>query len=70
MAARKTREAKAVVPQRENKAVRPAEANKTAPGFIRVRVIKAHDGIDAGTVFSKPERVAKEMINLGFWERV
>lgn len=70
MAARKTKEAKAVVPQRENKAVRPACANKSANGFVRVRVIKAHDGIDAGTVFSKPERVAREMINLGFWERV
>ena len=68
--ARKTKEAKAVVPQRENKAVRPACANKTADGFIRVRVIKAHDGIDAGTVFSKPEAIAKQMINLGFWERV
>jgi len=68
--ARKTKEAKAVVPQRENKAVRPACANKAASGFLRVRVIKAHDGIDAGTVFSKPEAIAKQMINLGFWERV
>jgi hypothetical protein len=70
MAARKKSEAKAVVPQRENKAVRPAYANKKAPGYLRVRVVKAHDGIEAGAVFSKPERVAKEMINLGYWEAV
>ena len=70
MAARKPKEAKAVVPQRENKAVRPTYANKKAPGYLRVRVVKAHDGIEAGAVFSKPERVAKEMINLGYWEAV
>ena len=69
MARKYTQQQKAVVPQRENKAVRPAAANK-ASGFIRVRVIKAHDGIDAGTVFSKPEAIAKQMINFGFWERV
>ena len=68
MAARKPKQAKAVVPQRENKAVRPAAANKAASGWLRVRVVKAHDGIEAGTVFSKPERVAREMINLGYWE--
>ena len=70
MAARKPKSAKAVVPPREDKAVRPAAANKAAPGFIRVRVVKAHDGIDEGTVFSKPERVARDMVNLGFWEIV
>lgn len=70
MAARKPKQAKAVVPPREDKAVRPARANKAASGWLRVRVVKAHDGIEAGTVFSKPERVAKEMINLGFWELV
>lgn len=70
MAARKKSEAKAVVPQRENKAVRPAAANKAADGWLRVRVVKAHDGIEAGTVFGKPERVAREMINLGYWEAV
>ena len=70
MAARKPKQAKAVVPQRENKAVRPAAANKAASGWLRVRVVKAHDGIEAGTVFSKPERVAREMINLGYWELV
>lgn len=70
MARKYTQSQKAVVPSRENKAVRPAAANKSAAGFVRVRVIKAHDGIDAGTVFSRPERVAREMINLGFWERV
>ena len=68
MAARKPKQAKAVVPQRENKAVRPAAANKAASGWLRMRVVKAHDGLEAGTVFSKPERVAREMINLGYWE--
>lgn len=70
MAARKPKQAKAVVPPREDKAVRPARANKAADGWLRVRVVKAHDGLEAGTVFSKPERVAREMINLGFWELV
>ena len=68
MAARKPKSAKAVVPPREDKAVRPAAANKAASGWLRVRVVKAHDGLEAGTVFSKPERVAREMINLGYWE--
>jgi hypothetical protein len=70
MAARKPKQAKAVVPPREDKAVRPARANKAASGWLRVRVVKAHDGLEAGTVFSTPERGAKEMINLGFWELV
>ena len=71
MAARKPKsQAKAVVPPREDKAVRPARANKAASGWLRVRVVKAHDGLEAGTVFVKPERVAKTMINLGFWEAV
>lgn len=68
MARKYTQSQKAVVPPRENKAVRPASANKTAPGFLLVRVVKAHDGIEAGTVFSRPERIAKEMIDLGYWE--
>lgn len=69
MAARKPKsQAKAVVPQRENKAVRPAAANKAASGFLRVRVVKAHDGLEAGTVLSRPQRIAQEMINLGYWE--
>ena len=70
MARKYTQSQKAVVPSRENKAVRPAAANKSASGFVRVRVVKAHDGIEAGTVLSRPDRVAREMINLGFWERV
>lgn len=67
MAARKPKEAKAVVPQRENKAVRPAAANK-ADGYVRVRVVKAHDGIEEGAVLSRPAAVAQQMINLGYWE--
>ncbi|MBO7510722.1 MAG: hypothetical protein J6T35_06005, partial [Bacteroidales bacterium] len=67
MAARKPKQAKAVVPPREDKAVRPAAANKAAGGFLRVRVVKAHDGLEAGTVLSRPQRIAQEMINLGFW---
>ena len=70
MAARKPKQAKAVVPPREDKAVRPACANKAASGWMRVRVVKAHDGLEAGTEFVKPERVAKTMINLGYWEAV
>ena len=70
MAARKPKQAKAVVPPREDKAVRPATANKAAGGFLRVRVVKAHDGLEAGAVLSRPQRVAQEMINLGFWELV
>lgn len=66
MAARKPKEAKAVVPQRENKAVRPAAANK-ADGFVRVRVVKAHDGIEEGAVFSRPAAVAQQMVKLGYW---
>lgn len=70
MAARKPKSAKAVVPPREDKAVRPAAANKGANGYLRVRVVKAHDGLEAGAVFTRPERVAREMVNLGFWEIV
>lgn len=70
MAQRKKAEEKAVVPQRENKAVRPAASNKTAPGYARVRVIKDHDGLCVGEILSRPEKVAKELINLGYWERV
>jgi len=66
MAARKPKEAKAVVPQRENKAVRPAAANK-ADGFVRVRVVKAHDGIEEGAVLSRPAAVAQQMVKLGYW---
>lgn len=66
MAARKPKEAKAVVPPREDKAVRPAAANK-ADGFVRVRVVKAHDGIEEGAVLSRPAAVAQQMINLGYW---
>ena len=70
MARKYTSQQKAVVPPRENKAVRPASANKAATVYVRVRVVKDHDGIEAGTVFTKPERVANEMVDLGFWERV
>lgn len=70
MAARNTYEAKADAQPSENKAVRPAAANKRAAGKIRVRVIKSHDGIGEGTEFSKPAGVALNMIKLGFWERV
>ena len=66
MAARKPKEAKAVVPPREDKAVRPAAANK-ADGFVKVRVVKAHDGIEEGAVLSRPAAVAQQMINLGYW---
>lgn len=69
MARKYTQLQKAVVPPRENKAVRPASANK-GDGFVRVRVVKAHDGLEAGAVFTRPERIANEMINLGYWERV
>ena len=69
MAARKPSAAKAERPSYENKAVARPAANK-ASGFIRVRVVKAHDGLEAGAVFTRPERVAREMVNLGFWEIV
>lgn len=66
MAARKPKEAKAVVPPREDKAVRPAAANK-ADGYVRVRVVKAHDGIEEGAVLSRPAAVAQQMVKLGYW---
>ena len=66
MAARKPKEAKAVVPPREDKAVRPAAANK-ADGFVRVRVVKAHDGIEEGAVLNRPAAVAQQMVKLGYW---
>lgn len=65
MASKKTTSRKAERPSYENKAVAPAALDKT---FVRVRVAKAHDGLEEGTVLSRPYSVAKEIVNLGYWE--
>lgn len=65
MASRKPSSRKAERPSYENKAVAPAALDKS---FVRVRVVKAHDGLKEGTVLSRPYSVAKEIVNLGYWE--
>lgn len=52
---------KAVRPQYENKAVVPAAS-------VKVRVIRAHDGIAEGETFVRPYEVAKTMQDLGYWK--
>lgn len=57
----------------ENKAVKPSEdkARSVKPAkSIRVRVVTAHDGIEAGAVMVKPTTVARMMIGKGYWEEV
>ena len=64
MAERRTYETKAEVPS-ENK-TRSAKPAKS----MRVRVVKAHDGIDVGTVMVKPTAVAVMMTKKGYWEEL
>lgn len=62
MSGRKTTTArKAERPSYENKAVVPAAS-------VKVRVIKAHDGLAEGSVWVKPRAIAEEMANIGYWE--
>lgn len=62
MSGRKTTSTrKAERPAYENKAVVPAAS-------VKVRVVKAHDGLAEGDVYTKPLAVAREMQELGYWE--
>lgn len=61
MSGRKTTTRKAERPSYENKAVVPAAS-------VKVRVVKAHDGLEEGETLVRPRAVALEMKNLGYWE--
>lgn len=66
MASRKTTSRKAERPSYENKAVVAAAPER--PRFVRVRVVKAHDGMAEGMVLSRPYAVARDMEKLGYWK--
>ena len=54
----------------ETKAETPSE-NKTrsvTAKSMRVRVVKAHDGIEVGAVLVRPTTVATMMVRKGYWE--
>jgi len=57
---------KAERPSYENKAVVPAASGR--PQYVRIRVVKAHDGLERGQVLSRPYDTAIEMQNLGYWK--
>lgn len=61
MSGRKTTSRKAERPAYENKAVVPNAS-------VKIRVVKAHDGLERGEVLTKPYKVAIEMQNLGYWK--
>ena len=61
MSGRKTTSRKAERPSYENKAVVPAAS-------VKIRVIKAHDGLERGEIHSKPYALAVEMQDLGYWK--
>lgn len=56
---------KAVQPSYDNKAVASATA---APSSVKIRVIKAHDGLKVGEVYQKPIDAARQMQELGYWK--
>ena len=62
MADKRTYETKAETPS-ENKA-----RSATPAKSMRVRVVKAHDGIEAGAVLVRPTTVATMMVRKGYWE--
>ena len=68
MSGRKTTSGKAERPSYDNKAVVPAASER--PRYVTIRVVKAHDGLQAGEVYSKPLAVAVEMQELGYWKIV
>lgn len=49
-------------PLYENKADKPFSPN-------RARIIKAHDGLEAGVIVIGSEENIRRMVELGFWER-
>lgn len=61
MNGRKTTTRKAERPSYENKAVVPAAS-------VKIRVIKAHDGLERGETYVKPYETARTMQELGYWE--
>jgi hypothetical protein len=63
MAGKNTINGKAERPSYDNKAVAPA-----ASVNVRIRVLKAHDGLEAGSEWLKPLATAKTMQTLGYWE--
>ena len=68
MSGNKTTTRKAERPSYENKAVVPDASER--PRYVTIRVVKAHDGLRAGEVYSKPIAVAEEMQRLGLWKIV
>lgn len=56
------------------KADRTAYENKSeilgTPERIMVEVVKPHDGLEKGCQFSKPYKVAVQMIKNGYWREV
>ena len=56
------------------KADKPTYANKAErfdnPEGVLIEVIKPHDGLRKGYQAYKPEKVAKKMIELGYWKIV
>lgn len=57
---------KAERPPYENKAVVPPAVVRSP--FVRVTVVKAHDGLQVGEEYSKPYDTAKMMQELGYWK--
>lgn len=39
-------------------------------GAVEIEVIKSHDGLEKGYRAYKPEKIAKEMIKLGYWRAI
>jgi hypothetical protein len=62
----KTTSRKAERPSYENKAVVAAAPDR--PHYVRIRVIKAHDGLQRGQILSRPYATAAEMQRLGYWK--
>lgn len=61
MSGRKPSTRKAERPTYENKAVVPAAS-------VKIRVVKAHDGLPVGAVYVKPYGTAVKMQKLGYWK--
>jgi len=56
---------KAVRPAYDNKAVAPSVLDSWR--YVRIRVVRAHDGLEEGAILSRPRETAEEMQKLGLW---
>lgn len=61
MSGRKPSTRKAERPSYENKAVVPAAS-------VKIRVVKAHDGLAEGSEWIKSRALAEHMEKIGYWE--